>query len=351
MGTIRFGNDHVAAIKGYGDYQIGNVTISRVYYVEGLSHRNFSYINELAKKGLVRGLPKLKYQKDHLCIVCSLGKSKKHTHKPKSDDPIQEKLYLLHMDLCATMRIESINGKNYILVIVDDYSRFTWHLTPNFSCAYSITERRFKRWHRALVEDARTMLIFSKAPLFLWVEAVTTACYTQNHSLIQRCHNKTPYELIHDKKPNLTYFHVFGALYPTNDGEDTGKLKPKADIGIFVGYAPAKNAYQIYNRRTQLIQETIHVEFDVLTAMASEQFSSGPELQVMTPRTISLGLMENPPSTTPYVQTTKNDCDLLFQPMFDEYLNPPPIVVSPVNVAPALRPADPTGLPSSTSID
>nr|GEV39310.1 hypothetical protein [Tanacetum cinerariifolium] len=91
-----------------------------------LSHLNFGAINDLAKQGLVRGLPKLKYQKNHLCSACSLGKSKKHTHKPKSDDSIQEKLYLLHMDLCGPMRIESINGKKYILVIVDDYLRFTW---------------------------------------------------------------------------------------------------------------------------------------------------------------------------------------------------------------------------------
>ncbi|GJY50321.1 retrovirus-related pol polyprotein from transposon TNT 1-94 [Tanacetum coccineum] len=91
-----------------------------------LSHLNFSTINELAKQGLVRGLPKLKYEKYHLCSACSLGKSKKHTYKPKSEDSKQEKLYMLHMDLCGPMGIESINGKKYILVIIDDYSRFTW---------------------------------------------------------------------------------------------------------------------------------------------------------------------------------------------------------------------------------
>ncbi|GJW96518.1 retrovirus-related pol polyprotein from transposon TNT 1-94 [Tanacetum coccineum] len=91
-----------------------------------LSHLNFDYITSLAKQGLVRGLPKLKYQKDHLCSACALGKSKKHSHKPKAEDSIQEKLYLLHMDLCGPMRIQSINGRKYILVIVDDYSRFTW---------------------------------------------------------------------------------------------------------------------------------------------------------------------------------------------------------------------------------
>ncbi|GJX71133.1 retrovirus-related pol polyprotein from transposon TNT 1-94 [Tanacetum coccineum] len=85
-----------------------------------LSHLNFGNINQLAKQGLVRGLPKLKYEKDHLCFACSLGKSKKHTHKPKSEDTIQEKLYLLHMDLCGPMRVESINGKKYILVIPEE---------------------------------------------------------------------------------------------------------------------------------------------------------------------------------------------------------------------------------------
>ncbi|GKE14397.1 retrovirus-related pol polyprotein from transposon TNT 1-94, partial [Tanacetum coccineum] len=174
----RFENDHIAKIMGYEDYQMGNVTISRVYYVKvafckhtcfirdldgvdllkgssgsnlytlsmdnlllsspicllfmasktkswlwhrRLSHLNFDYITSLAKHGLVPGLPKLKYQKDHLCSVCALSKSKKHSHKPKAEDSIQEKLYLLHMDLYGPMRIQ----RKY-MVIVDDYSRFTW---------------------------------------------------------------------------------------------------------------------------------------------------------------------------------------------------------------------------------
>nr|GFB41749.1 retrovirus-related Pol polyprotein from transposon TNT 1-94 [Tanacetum cinerariifolium] len=107
LGTVKFGNDDVAKIMGYGDYQIRNVTSSRVH-------------------GLVQGLPKLKFEKDHLCSACAMGKSTKKTHKPKSEDTNQEKLYLLHMDLCGPMRVESVNGKKYILVIVDDYSRFTW---------------------------------------------------------------------------------------------------------------------------------------------------------------------------------------------------------------------------------
>ncbi|GKB63264.1 gag-pol polyprotein, partial [Tanacetum coccineum] len=151
-----------------------------------------------------------------------------------------------------------------------------------------------KRQNRTLMEAARTMLIFSKAPMFLWAEGINTACYTQNRSLIRLRCNKNPYELMHDKKPDLSFFHVFGSLcYPTNDSEDLGKLNAKADIGIFIRYALAKKSFRIYNRRTQKIIETIHVTFDELTTMASEQFSSGPGLQVMTPATSSSGLVPN----------------------------------------------------------
>ncbi|GKE52764.1 retrovirus-related pol polyprotein from transposon TNT 1-94, partial [Tanacetum coccineum] len=214
------------------------------------------------------------------------------------------------MDLYWPIRIQSINGRKYILVIADDYSRFTWvkflrsnDEVPEFvikflkmiqvrlnAMAHNIrtdngtefvnqTMKAYyeevgishqtsvartpqqngivERWNRTLVEAARTMLIFSKALLFLWAEAVATTCYTQNQSLIQKHHNKTPYELLHDRKHDLSYLRVFGALcYPINDGSDLGKLKPKADIGIIVGYTPAKKAFRIYNRRTRMIVET-----------------------------------------------------------------------------------------------
>nr|GFD29581.1 retrovirus-related Pol polyprotein from transposon TNT 1-94 [Tanacetum cinerariifolium] len=132
------------------------------------------------------------------------------------------------------------------------------------------------------------MLIYAQASLFLWAKAVATACFTQNRSIIRLRHGKTPYELLHNKLPDLSFFHVFGALcYPKNDSENLGKLQPKADIEIFIGYAPTKKAFRIYNRRTRRIVETIHVDFDELTAMASEQRSSGPTLNEMSPRTIS----------------------------------------------------------------
>nr|GEW33969.1 retrovirus-related Pol polyprotein from transposon TNT 1-94 [Tanacetum cinerariifolium] len=176
-----------------------------------------------------------------------------------------------------------------------------------------------ERQNRTLVEAARTMLIFSKALMILWAEAVATACYTQNRSLIHTRHNKTPYELVHNKKPDLTFFKVFGALcYPTNDSEDLGKLQPTADTGIFVGYAPSRKGYKIYNKRTRRIIETIHVQFDELT-------------EPMAPVHLNL--------------------EILFQPMFDEYLEPPR-VERPVSRASAVQaPVNSVDTPSSTTID
>ncbi|GKB49840.1 retrovirus-related pol polyprotein from transposon TNT 1-94 [Tanacetum coccineum] len=245
-----------------------------------LSHLNFGTLNKLAKDGLARGIPRIKFQKDHLCSTCTLGKSRKSSHQPKAEDTNQEKLYLLHMDLCGPMCMASINGKRYILVIVNDYLRFTWvrFLKTKDEAPAAIIKSRtpqqndvVERQNWTLIEAARTMLIFSKALLFLWAEAINTACYTQNRSFIRLRYNKTPYELMQDKKSDLSFFHVFGSLcYPTNDNQDLGKFNAKANIGIFVGYAPAKKAFRIYNRRTLIILETIHVTFDELTTMAYE---------------------------------------------------------------------------------
>ncbi|GJW47204.1 retrovirus-related pol polyprotein from transposon TNT 1-94 [Tanacetum coccineum] len=113
-------------------------------------------------------------------------------------------------------------------------------------------------------------------------------------------------------------FHVFGALcYPTNDNDDLGKLDAKANIGILVGYAPPKKAFRIYNKRTLLIIETIHVTFDELTAMAFEQFSSGPGLHFMTPATSSSGLVSNPPILLCQLPLTR----MLHQQVFHQHKN------------------------------
>nr|GEW27045.1 retrovirus-related Pol polyprotein from transposon TNT 1-94 [Tanacetum cinerariifolium] len=323
-----------------------------------------------------------------------MGKSTKKTHKPKSEDTNQEKLYLLRMDLCGSMRVKSVNGKKYILVIVDDYSRFTWvkflrskDETLDFIIKFlkmiqvrlNVPVRRIRTdngiefvnqtlrdyykevgiSHETSVAHSSQQNRVVERRNHTWAEAVATACFTQNRSIIRLRHGKTPYELLHSKLPDLSFFYVFGALcYPTNDSENLGKLQPKADIGIFIGYAPSKKAFRIYNRRTKRIVETIHVDFDELTAMASEQRSSGPALNDMTPGTINSGLMRTYSPSTSYVPPSRNDWDLLFQPMFDELLNPPPSVVNqaPEVIAPiaeVIPPvhADSTGLPSSTTVD
>nr|GEU81603.1 retrovirus-related Pol polyprotein from transposon TNT 1-94 [Tanacetum cinerariifolium] len=178
-----------------------------------------------------------------------------------------------------------------------------------------------KRRNRTLIEVSRTMLIYEKAPLFLWAEAVATACYIQNRSIVPLRRDKTPYELLHDKPPDLSFFHVFGALcYPINNSKKLGKLQPKADIGIFIGYPPTKKAFWIYNRRTRRIIETIHVDFDELTVRTSEHNSLGPAFHEMTPATISSGLVSNTPPSTPFIPPSRTDWDILFQPLFDELL-------------------------------
>ncbi|GJY56567.1 retrovirus-related pol polyprotein from transposon TNT 1-94 [Tanacetum coccineum] len=398
---VEFRNDHMEKIMGYGDYQIGNVTILRVYYVEGLGHNLFSVgqfcdsnlevsfrqhtcfirnlegvdlltrsrgnnlytlslgdmmvsfsicllskasktkswlwhqhlfhlkfgtINHLARHGLVRGLPKIKFKKDHLCSACAMGKSKKKPHIPKSEDTNQEKLSVAHGSLIDNVT-EFVNR-----TLREYYEKVG--ISHETSVARSphqngVVERR----NRTLIEAVRIMLIYAKAPLFLWVEVVATACYTQNRSIVRLRHDKTPYELLHDKPPDLSFFHVFCALcYPTNDSENLGKLQLKADIGIFIGYVPTKKAFRIYNRRTRRIIETIHVDFDELTAMASEHSSSGPTLHEMTPATISSGLMPNPPPSTPV-----------------DY--PASKVVAPIHEVVAPVPAVSTSSPSSTNVD
>ncbi|GJV48773.1 retrovirus-related pol polyprotein from transposon TNT 1-94 [Tanacetum coccineum] len=292
MGTVRFGKDNFAAITGYGDYIQGNITICHVYYVEGddlltggrESNLYTIFISNMATSSPVCLMSKatsikscLNMEKITFVLLVKEEKSKKASHSLKLVPSDLSKLELLHMDLCGPMRQ---NG---------------------------VVERR----NRTLVEAAHTMLIFSRLPEFLWAEAVATACFTQNRSIIHTRHNKTPYELLRGRKPNVEYFHVFGSLcYPTNDRDDLGKMKPKADIGVFIGYSETSRGFRIYNRRTKKIMETINVKFDELTAMASEHDCLEPELQRFINHNSSAEEMNTP---------SKEDLDNLFGPMFEEY--------------------------------
>nr|GFA58120.1 retrovirus-related Pol polyprotein from transposon TNT 1-94 [Tanacetum cinerariifolium] len=326
MGTVRFGNDHVAAILAFGDLQWGNILITRVYFVEGsghnlfsvgqfcdsdlevvfrrnacfvrnlegvdllkgdrstnlytinlhemasaspiclmarasstklwlwhqrLFHLNFDTIYDLARNDLVASLPKFKYHKEHLCPSCEQGKSKRASYPPKPVPNSRQRLHLLHMDLCGPMRIASIKGKRYVLVIVDDYSHYTCvHFLRSKDEAPDVIIKFLKRIsvllqspiiiirtdngtefkNQVLKEYFDTVGISHQMSS---AEAIATACFTQNRSIIHRRFNKTPYELINGRKPDILFLYVFGALcYPKNDREDIGKLGAKGDIGF-----------------------------------------------------------------------------------------------------------------------
>nr|GEV67549.1 retrovirus-related Pol polyprotein from transposon TNT 1-94 [Tanacetum cinerariifolium] len=184
-------------------------------------------------------------------------------------------------------------------------------------------------------------------------KAVATACYTQNRPLIHTCHHKTSYELVHNKKPDLPFFRVFGALcYPINDSKDLGKLQPTTDTRIFVGYAPSRKGYRIYNKRTQRIMETIHVQFDELTEpMAPVQLGTRPAPNFLTPGQISSGLIPNPVPATPYATPTNKELEILFQPMFDEYMEPPRAERPVPSAQSEQAPVNSAGTPLSNTID
>ncbi|GJY62798.1 retrovirus-related pol polyprotein from transposon TNT 1-94 [Tanacetum coccineum] len=277
-----------------------------------LSLLNFGAINHLARHGLVRGLPKLKFEKDHLCYACAMGKSKKKPHKPKSEDTNQEKLYLFHMDLCSPMRVASINGKK-----TDNGTEFVNQTLREYYEKVGISHETYvdrspqqngvvERCNCALIEAARTMLIYVKDSLFLWAEVVKQLLPLVTPKIV-------PSYAFITAKHHMSFY----------------MLQPKADI-----------------------------DFDELTAMASEHSSSGPALHEMTPAIISSGLVPNPPPSTPFVPPSRTDWDILFQPLFDELLTPPPSVDLPAPevialidevVAPVL--AVSTGSPSSTTVD
>nr|GEV44172.1 retrovirus-related Pol polyprotein from transposon TNT 1-94 [Tanacetum cinerariifolium] len=264
-----------------------------------LSHLNFDTINLLSKNDIVVGLLKLKFVKDHLFSSCELGKAKRKSFQTKITPSSKRRLQLLHMNLCGPMRVAIINGKRYVLVIVDDYSRYTWtHFlrsndeTPKVLIDFLRLVQRglhaqvrivrtdkgtevlnqtlhayfaaegihhqtsasrtpeqngvVERRNRTLVEAARTMLSTAKVPLFFWAEAIATACFTQNRSLVIPRHEKTPYHIINERKPSVKFFDIFGSLcYIVRDGENLDKMKGKGDACIFIVYLTQSRAYKL----------------------------------------------------------------------------------------------------------
>ena len=280
-----------------------------------LSHLNFKTMNSLVKRELVRGLPQMEFCQEGLCEACEKGKSKKASHRSKDMSSITEPLQLIHMDLFGPVNIMSLSKKKYALVIVDDYSKYTWVLflhskdeaaqviidhikkieleanlpvrtirsdngtefrnaVLNEFCTDKGISRQFsaprtpqqngvvERKNRTLIEAARTMLSQSRLPIYFWAEAVNTACYTQNRTLINKDLEKTPYEAMANRKPTLKYFHVFGAKCFVLKDEHLGKFDAKADEGIFLGYSLESKAYRVYVIDQQKVVESLNVTFD-----------------------------------------------------------------------------------------
>ncbi|GKA29546.1 retrovirus-related pol polyprotein from transposon TNT 1-94 [Tanacetum coccineum] len=248
-----------------------------------LSHLNFDYINLLLKKDVVIGLPKLKYVKDQLCSSCEVSKAKRSSIKTKAVPSSKGRLNLLHMDLCGPMRNDVVERRN-----------------------------------RTLVEAARTMLSASKLPLFFWAKAIATACYTQNR-----------YIIINDRKPSIKHLHIFCCIcYLTRDGENLDKMKEKGNLCILLGYSTQSKGYRIYNKRTRLIVESIHLRFDEIkemteTSIANDTSGLVPQRQ----KTLDYENSDPVPqlqNVSPLADTTassQQELELLFGPLYDEFFN------------------------------
>ncbi|GJR39902.1 putative ribonuclease H-like domain-containing protein [Tanacetum coccineum] len=293
-----------------------------------LGHLNFKTMNKLVKGNLVRGLPSKLFENDQSCIACQKGKQHKASCKSKTEKSINLPLHLLHMDLFGPTFVKILKKKMYCLVVTDDYSRFTWvfflatkdetisilnsfitgienrvdhkvkvirsdngtkfkNREMNQFCEMKGILRQFnvarnpqqngvaKRRNRTLIEAARTMLADSKLPTTFWAEAVNTACYVQNRVLVVKPHNKTPYELFHGRTPTLSFMRPFGChVTILNTIDHLGKFDGKADEGFFVGYSLNSKAFRVFNSRTRIVEENLHIRFSENTPNV---VGSGPD--------------------------------------------------------------------------
>lgn len=282
-----------------------------------MGHVNIRLLKRLQIQGLVRGLPEVSEDLKKVCEPCTRGKQSRTSFPFKNAVSTSKPLQLVHMDLCGPMRTKSRGGNSYVFVIVDDYSRFTWvifianktEVFDEFKSWVKVTERnhslnlagirtdhgtefeneRFISWctkhgvhhnfsaprtpqqngvverkNRTLQDMTRTMLIESGLPMSFWGEAMNTACYILNRAYLRYMLNKTPYELLKGRRPNISHLKVFGCrCYIHDNGKSQlGKFDPRSEEGVFVGYAMDSKAYKVYNKRTRKVEESIHVVFD-----------------------------------------------------------------------------------------
>nr|GEU34678.1 ribonuclease H-like domain-containing protein [Tanacetum cinerariifolium] len=251
-----------------------------------LNHLNFGTINDLARTDLVRGLPRLKFKKDHLYSPCQLGKSKKHTHKPKAENTIIKVLHTLHMDLCGPMRVQSINRKKYILVIIDDYSRFTW--VKFLRSKDETTNFVIKFLTQIQVGLNKTVRFIRTDNGTEFVNQVLTAFYEKVGIFHQKSVSRTPQKNGVVERRNRTLVEVARTILIFSKAliEDLGKLQPTADVGIFVGYAPSRKVEK-------------EIDQDVPSASTSPTIQ---EIQSQVTHQDTMADMSNPASDVPVEQ-------------------------------------------------
>jgi transposase InsO family protein len=281
-----------------------------------LAHVRMNTINKLLKKELVRGLKDVKFEKDKPCSACQAGKQVANTHPIKAYMSTLRVLELLHMDLFRPTTYKSLGGNLYCLVIVDDYSRYTWtfflHNKSEVAACFKKFAKRaqnefevkikkirsdngkefdntnikaycdevgikhevcatytpqqnsvVERKNRTMITLARTMLDEYNTPQDLWAEAINITCYASNRLFPQKFLSKTPYKLLNGKKPDVSCFRVFGCkCYIYKKRQHLGKFQRYCDIGFLVGYSSKSKAYRVFNHTTGLVEETYNMEFD-----------------------------------------------------------------------------------------
>nr|GEV21542.1 putative ribonuclease H-like domain-containing protein [Tanacetum cinerariifolium] len=256
-----------------------------------LAHINFKTINKLVKGNLVRGLPTKVFENDHTCVPCKNEKQHKASCKTKPVSSVNQPLQRRHMYLFGPTFVKSLNKKSYYLVVTDDYSienqlslkvkiirsdnrtKFK-NNDPNQFCGMKGIKREFsvprtpqqygiaERKNRTPIEAARTMLADSLLPIPFWAEAVNTACYVQNRVLVTKPQNKTPYELLHGQTPSIGFMRPFCCLVTIlNTLDSLGKFDGKVDERFLVGYSVSSKSFRVFNSRTRIIQETLHINF------------------------------------------------------------------------------------------
>nr|GEV94103.1 uncharacterized mitochondrial protein AtMg00810-like [Tanacetum cinerariifolium] len=227
-----------------------------------LGHINFKTMNKLVKGNLGRGLPTNVFKNDNTCVACKKGKQHRASCKTKHISSVDQPLYRLHMDLFGPTFVKSLNKKSYCLVVIDDYSRFTWvfflatkdDTSPILKTFITGLENQLSLKVKVIRSDNGTEFKNHDLNQFYGIKGIQV--------LVTKPHNKTPYELLHGRTPSIGFMRPFG--YPVtilNTLDSLGKFDGKVDEGFQVGYSVSSKAFRVFNSRTRIVQEILHVNF------------------------------------------------------------------------------------------